>query len=82
MNEERADEGLEHLQTAAEELIAAARAFLDVAEEVVTDPKTAESLVGFLDSVAGLARRGRPGWAGGSAGKGDDDDPVEHIPVS
>lgn len=82
MNDERADEGLEHLQTAAEELIAAARAFLDVAEEVVTDPKTAESLAGLLDSVAGLARRGRPGWAGGSAKTDDGDDPVEHIPVS
>lgn len=79
MNEERADEGLEHLQTAAEELIAAARAFLDVAEEVVTDPQTARSLLGLLESVAGMATRGRPG---GSGGAGDGDDPVEHIPVS
>ncbi|MCB1005847.1 MAG: hypothetical protein KDB35_16815 [Acidimicrobiales bacterium] len=80
MNEERADEGLEHLQTAAEELIQAARAFLDVAEEVVTDPKTADSLLGFLDDVAGLARRGRRGAA--PADDGDGDDPVEHIPVT
>ncbi len=82
MNEERADEGLEHLQTAAEELIAAARAFLDVAEEVVTDPKTADSLLGLLDSVAGLAKRSRPGRASGSGRPEDGDDPVEHIPVS
>ena len=81
MNEERADDGLEHLQTAAEELIAAARAFLDVAEEVVTDPKTADSLLGLLDSVAALANRRRPG-GGGRSGTGDGDDPVEHIPVS
>ncbi len=77
MNEERADEGLEHLQTAAGELIKAARAFLDVAEEVVNDPTTAETLLGFFDSVAGAARRARPARSGGS-----DDDPVEHIPVS
>lgn len=78
MNEERADEGVEHLQTAAEELIAAARAFLDVAEEVVTDPQTARSLLGLLESVAGMATRGRPGGSGAA----DGDDPVEHIPVS
>lgn len=82
MNEERADEGLEHLQTAAEELIAAARAFLDVAEEVVTDPKTADSLLGLLDSVTALANRRRPGGGGRSGTGDDDDDPVEHIPVS
>lgn len=82
MNEERADEGLEHLQTAAEELIAAARAFLDVAEEVVTDPKTADSLLGLFDSVAVMAKRGRPGRASGPGGAAEGDDPVEHIPVS
>lgn len=32
---DHAQEGLEHLQTAALELIAAARAFLDVAEDLV-----------------------------------------------
>lgn len=82
MNDERADEGLEHLQTAAEELIAAARAFLDVAEEVVTDPKTADSLLGLLDSVTTLATRGRSGRASGAGRSDEGDDPVEHIPVS
>lgn len=82
MNEERADEGLEHLQTAAEELIAAARAFLDVAEEVVTDPKTADSLLGLLDSVTTMATRGRSGRAPGAGRRDEGDDPVEHIPVS
>jgi hypothetical protein len=44
MNEERAHEVVEHLQTAALEMIAAARAFLDVAEELVKDPAEAVAL--------------------------------------
>lgn len=43
--EEHAAEGLEHLQTAALELIAAARAFLDVAEDVVREPGVAATIV-------------------------------------
>jgi len=78
VNEERADEGLEHLQTAAEELIAAARAFLDVAEDVVRDPGTASAVLGLFDGVAQAARRARPG----RPGDGGDGDPVEHIPVT
>lgn len=75
MNEERADEALEHLQTAAHEMIKAARAFLDVAEELVNDPRTADTVLGFIDTVADAAGKARP------QGRGDDD-PVEHIPVS
>ena len=51
--EERAVEGLEHLQTAALELIAAARAFLDVAEELVREPAAAATIV---QAAAGLGR--------------------------
>jgi len=80
MNDERADEGLEHLQTAAHEMIKAARAFLDVAEELVTDPQTSATLLGFLDSVAGAAGRARS--PGDDRDDRDDGDPVEHIPVS
>ena len=43
--EEHAVEGLEHLQAAALELIAAARAFLDVAEDVVREPGVAATIV-------------------------------------
>ena len=43
--EEHAIEGLEHLQAAALELIAAARAFLDVAEDVVREPGVAATIV-------------------------------------
>jgi len=48
MSEERAHEVVEHLQTAALELIAAARALLDVAEEMVKDPNEAIALATTL----------------------------------
>jgi len=51
--EDRAAEGLEHLQSAALELIAAARAFLDVAEDVVREPGVAATIV---HAAAGLGR--------------------------
>ena len=51
--EEHAAEGLEHLQSAALELIAAARAFLDVAEDVVREPGVAATIV---SAAAGLGR--------------------------
>ena len=42
---DRTGEAVAHLQAAAREMIAAARAFLDVAEEVVEDPKAADALL-------------------------------------
>jgi hypothetical protein len=45
---ERARDGLEHLQSAARELIAAARAALDVAEGIIDDPDAVSSMVGRL----------------------------------
>ena len=52
MNDERARQGVEHLQAAAIEVIAAVRAFLDVAEEVVRDPAGAAALASsLLDTV-------------------------------
>lgn len=53
MSDDRAAEGLEHLQAAALELIAAARAFLDVAEDVVREPGVAATIV---HAAAGLGR--------------------------
>lgn len=65
MNDERAAEGLEHLQAAALELLAAARAFLDVAEDLVRDPGAAATVV---QSAATLGRSvlagGEPTTAG------------------
>jgi hypothetical protein len=52
VNEDRAREGVEHLQTAAIEVIAAVRAFLDVAEAVVRDPAAAATAASTLLDVA------------------------------
>ncbi len=73
---ERADrtgDGVAHLQAAARELIAAVRAFLDVAEEVVEDPKAGGAL---LESLGDVARRVVP-----RNGATDDGDGIQHIPV-
>lgn len=44
MNEERARQGVEHLQAAAVEVISALRAFLDIAEDIVRDPAAITTL--------------------------------------
>ncbi len=86
---------LAHLQSAALEVIAALRATLDVAEDLVKDP----SFTSAGDSVAGVITRvfeaveplisGRPAQPGGPAQPGNPPDPpddhggtVEHIRVS
>jgi hypothetical protein len=55
---DRARDGIQHLQAAARELIHAARALLDVAEDVIDDPAAIATLVGAL-SALGDAARGR-----------------------
>ena len=88
MDDERAGEGVEHLQTAAHELIAAARAFLDVAEAGVRDPKVAEGLLAGLGDLADQARSAAREAAGRATerrdGTADDEDDggVQHIHVS
>jgi hypothetical protein len=52
--QDRARDGLDHLQNAARELIAAARAALDVAEDVIDDPDTIASVVGAAGQFGGL----------------------------
>jgi hypothetical protein len=76
MTEDRTSEAVTHLQNAAREMIAAARAFLDVAEELVEDPDAGEAL---LQSLGDVARRVVPGRNGSS--DGDDGGGVEHITV-
>lgn len=88
----RAREGVEHLQTAARELIEAARAALDVAEEWVNDPESVASLVGTLATVGDVAQRVASGasWANAPASAsgpsaeadGGDEPRVQHIRVS
>lgn len=53
-------EGLDHLQQAARETIAAARAMLDVAEELVEDPRAAETFVSTMSALAEAAARSTP----------------------
>ena len=69
MNDERAAEGLDHLQAAALEMIQAARAFLDIAEDLVTDRDKVAEVVAAVSSVADVATRAARGAAprGGTA---------------
>lgn len=53
-------EGLDHLQQAVRETIAAVRSLLDVAEELVEDPRAAETLASTVGSFAEAARRSMP----------------------
>jgi hypothetical protein len=74
VNEQRAHDVVEHLQSAALEVIAAARALLDLAEELVKEPGEAAAVASALANLAG-----RPGRPDG----GDDPPPgVERIRVS
>ncbi|MDZ7734007.1 MAG: hypothetical protein U5R31_13885 [Acidimicrobiia bacterium] len=57
MNDERAAEGVDHLQTAALELVEAARAFLDVVEELVSDREKVAEAVTVVGDVARAASR-------------------------
>ena len=54
---DRARDGLQHLQAAARELILAARALLDVVEDLVDDPAALATLVGAVGSLGDIARR-------------------------
>ena len=81
-HDQRVQAGLDHLQRAAHEMIAASRALLDVVEELVDDPRAASGIIDLLGTVSG--KRIRPGGVAGarSAHADDDDPPVQRIPVS
>jgi hypothetical protein len=68
--QDKAREGLEHLQAAARELIQAARAMLDVAEDLVNDPEAVTSLAGTVSALGDLVRQ----RAGGPAKQPDTPD--------
>lgn len=81
--EDRAADGLAHLQAAAREAIAAARAFLDVAEDLVTDPAAVSAVVDAVGSVVRTAAARGRGRGAGDDDEGDGHDGgVEHIRVS
>jgi hypothetical protein len=88
MDEQRAAEGVDHLQAAALEMIQAARAFLDVAEEVVTDRERVSEAFSVLTDVARAAARGatdRPGdgsTAPDGGGDGATESQVQRITLS
>ena len=77
MNEERARQGVEHLQAAAIEVISAVRAFLDVAEAVVRDPAAAAATASTFVAAARSATAATPAPPGG-----DDASRVTRIRVS
>lgn len=59
-HDHRGKAGLEHLQAAAIELIEAARAFLDIAEDAVSDLPDAEGLVEAMSDFVKSVTSGRP----------------------
>lgn len=91
-NDERAAEGLDHLQAAALEMIAAARAFLDVAEDLVADREKVSEVVAAFGSIADAAtqatrdakqrRKGSDPEAAAEAPTARRDQGVQHIKVS
>jgi len=86
IHDERAAEGVDHLQAAALELIVAARVFLDAAEELVHDRDRVGDAVAAVASIAGAVapsdlfgrrRRGarpRPTTTSGPIDLDDDDE--------
>jgi hypothetical protein len=56
-DDERVADGIEHLQTAARELISAARSFLDVLDDVVDDREKLRDLGATVSSVVDSAVR-------------------------
>ena len=94
-SDDRAAEGIRHLQAAALEAIAATRAFLDIAEDLVKDPghiKVAADVA--ADFLGPFIAKGRAAAAAAAATararpaeSGDDDvapqhPRVQHIPVA
>lgn len=82
MSDDRAREGLEHLQAAAREFISAARAMLDVAEELVDDPSTVGTIVGALGAMVKAATSPAPSSRGATSEDDAGGGRVEHIQVS
>ena len=81
-NEEKAHEAVEHLQAAALEMIAAARAVLDLAEDLVQDPGPLLSVVAAFGEVVHRAK-GTASGADADADEAPSRAPrVQHIRVS
>ena len=77
---DRAREGIQHLQAAARELIHAARALLDVAEDLIDDPAAVATLVGALGAMGDAARRATTTSAAEDDGEHGDGDGAGAVP--
>ncbi len=80
-----AADGMVHLQAAAREMIGAARALLDAAEQLVEDPATVGKVVSMVSTFAQAAATATPGASASTERDDDEDDdqgPVERIVVS
>jgi hypothetical protein len=80
--EAKVQEGIEHLQAAAREVIHATRSLLDAAESLLDDPTSVQDLVGSLAHVVQAAAGHLAG--GGTTTGADEGDrgPVQRIKVS
>ena len=79
-----AREGLEHLQTAAHEMIAAARSMLDAVEEILDDPRAATSMASAFGTMSRLiegAVASASAMVAGGASEPDDEPRVQRIRV-
>jgi hypothetical protein len=79
-----AREGLEHLQAAAHEMIAAARSMLDAVEEILEDPRAAGSVAAAFGTVSRLIEGAVAqvnGVVTGSHAEPDDEPRVQRIKV-
>ena len=78
-----ARQGLEHLQAAAHEMIAAARSMLDACEEMLEDPRASETLASIFGSVSRVVGGITGLVPHGHAEPEDDDSPkVQRIKIS
>lgn len=59
--------GIEQFQKAALDALAAARAMLDAAETIVSEPKAVEALIGTIGDAARTATHTLAGFAAGAA---------------
>ena len=80
-----AREGLEHLQGAAHEMIAAARSMLDAVEEILDDPRAVTSMASAFGTMSRLiegAVASASSMVAGGATEPDDEPRVQRIKVS
>jgi hypothetical protein len=77
------NDGVAHLQAAALEMIAAARAFLEVAESVVQNPEAVRTAVVTVGAMAKAVMQAvDPTSTKANGDGGGDDPPIEHITLS